>query len=164
MGQAQIWTLVLTNLMSSASNLVLLCIWGSHSHLWGGWILPLDQAFHWCLVGSSPSGLGGCTPVTREAITHHLCNLSNEPSINVAGISSWDTWHWGSLVRKQHFIVPTESQWTHVQRLSPQEQRGLTLNTLADSYKSKKQSSTHIWLHVTLLAIPCFQCYVTFMF
>jgi hypothetical protein len=41
----------------------------------------------------------------------------------------------------------------------PREQRDLTLYTL---YRSKKQRSTHIWLHVTSLAISFPQCYVTF--
>jgi hypothetical protein len=35
---------------------------------------PPGQAVHWCLVGSPPGGPGGHTPVTREVITHHLCN------------------------------------------------------------------------------------------
>jgi hypothetical protein len=39
----------------------------------------------------------GCTPVTRVVTNHHLCNPGNEPPRNVAGISNWDTEHWGSL-------------------------------------------------------------------
>jgi hypothetical protein len=35
---------------------------------------------------------------------------------------------------------------------------------LKAGYKSKKQSSTHLWLHVTSLALSFSQYYVTFMF
>jgi hypothetical protein len=40
---------------------------------------------------------GGCTLVTREVTNHHFHSPSNEPLRNVAGISSWDRVHWGSL-------------------------------------------------------------------
>jgi hypothetical protein len=68
------------------------------------------------------------------------------------------------LSRKAHFIVPAQTHWTHVQRLSPENQEVSYNNyiPLQAGYRSKKQSSTHIWLHVTLLAISFPQCYVTF--
>jgi hypothetical protein len=49
-------------------------------------------------------------------------------------------------------------------KTEPWEQRGLTLYTLASKLQKQKQNSTHMWLHVTLLAISFPQCYVTFMF
>jgi hypothetical protein len=58
-----------------------LCIWGLHPDSPGGWVSPLGQAVHCCLVGSSPGGPG----------------MHPSDKGDVAGISSWDTGHWGSL-------------------------------------------------------------------
>jgi hypothetical protein len=60
--------------------------------------------------------------------------------------------------------VPTWIQQTPVQRLSPENKEVSPYIPLQAGYRSRKQSSTHIWLHVTLLAISFPQCYVTFMF
>jgi hypothetical protein len=67
--------------------------------------------------------------------------------------------------KKKRFIVPAQTQWTHVQRLSP-ENRGVSpYLSLQAGYRSKKQSLIHMWLHVTSLAISFPQGYVTlFMF
>jgi hypothetical protein len=62
------------------------------------------------------------------------------------------------------FIVPAQTQQTHVQRLSPKNKGVSPYIPLQAGYRSKKQSSTHIWLHVTSLAISFSQCYVIFMF
>jgi hypothetical protein len=55
--------------------------------------------------------------------------------------------------RKKGFIVPAQSQWTCVQRLSPKNKEVSPYISSQAGYRSKKQNSTHIWLHVTLLAI-----------
>jgi hypothetical protein len=60
------------------------------------------------------------------------------------------------------FIVLTQTQRTHVHRLSPQNKGVSPHIPLQAGYRSKKQSSTHIGLHVTSLAISFPQCYVTF--
>jgi hypothetical protein len=66
------------------------------------------------------------------------------------------------FTRKQHFVVPTQTQWTVVLRLSPENKYVSHYIPLQAGYRSKKQSSAHKWLHVTLLAISFPQCYVTF--
>jgi hypothetical protein len=63
---------------------------------------------------------------------------------------------------KQHFIVPAQTQQTHVQRLSPENKEVSPYISLQACYRSKQQSLTSIWLHVTLLAISFPQCYVSF--
>jgi hypothetical protein len=55
--------------------------------------------------------------------------------------------------RKQHFIVPAQTEWSCVQRLSPENKEVSPCIPLQAGYRSKKQSSTHTWLHVTSLAI-----------
>jgi hypothetical protein len=60
------------------------------------------------------------------------------------------------------FIVPAQTQWTRVQRLSPEKKGVSSYIPLQAGYRSKKQSTTHIRLHVTPLAISFPQCYVTF--
>jgi hypothetical protein len=65
--------------------------------------------------------------------------------------------------RKQHFIVLAQTHQTPLQRLSPENQGVSPYTPLQAGYRSKKQSLTHIWLHVTLLAISFPQCYVTFL-
>jgi hypothetical protein len=60
--------------------------------------------------------------------------------------------------RKQHFIVLTQTQQTHIQRLSCKNKRVSPYIPLQAGCRSKKQSATHIWLHVTLLAISFPQC------
>jgi hypothetical protein len=64
--------------------------------------------------------------------------------------------------RKQHFIVPAQTEWSCVQRLSPENKEVSPCIPLQAGYRSKKQSSTHTWLHVTSLSISFPQCYVTF--
>jgi hypothetical protein len=96
--QTWIWTQVVTSLMSSASLLLAgsctslgwLCIRGPHPDLPGGWI-PLCQAVCWCLLGCLPGGLGGCTLVAREVITHHLHNLGWAPKKCYRRFASWHT-------------------------------------------------------------------------
>jgi hypothetical protein len=80
-----------------------------------------------------------------------------------AGISSWDMGH-RQLSKKQCFIVLTQTQWTCVQKLIPRNKEVSPYIPLQAGYRSKKQSSPHIWLHVTSLAISFPQCCVTFMF
>jgi hypothetical protein len=58
--------------------------------------------------------------------------------------------------------VPAQTQQTHVQKLSPENKEVSPYISLQAGYRSKKQSSTHTWLHVTSLAISFPQCYVTF--
>jgi hypothetical protein len=65
--------------------------------------------------------------------------------------------------RKQHFIVLAQTQWTRVQRLSPENKGVSPYIPLQAGYRSRKQSSTYIWLHVTPLAISSPQCSGTFM-
>jgi hypothetical protein len=62
------------------------------------------------------------------------------------------------------FTVPTQTQRTCVQRLSPENKGVSPYIPLQTGYRSKKQSSTHICLHVTSLAISFSQCNVTSMF
>jgi hypothetical protein len=50
---------------------------------------PLHQAVHWCLMGSPPDGLGGCTPVKREVITQQSQIMS--PQEMLREFASWDT-------------------------------------------------------------------------
>jgi hypothetical protein len=64
--------------------------------------------------------------------------------------------------RKQHFIMPAQTQWSHVQRLSPEYNEVSPYIPLQAGYRSKKQSSAHKWLHVTSLAISFPRGYVTF--
>jgi hypothetical protein len=64
--------------------------------------------------------------------------------------------------RKQCFIVPVQTQQTRVQQVNPENKEGSPCISFQAGYRSKKQSSTHIWLHVTLLAISFLQCYATF--
>jgi hypothetical protein len=51
------------------------------------------------------------------------------------------------------FIVLAQTQRTRVQRLSPKNKGVSPYIPLQAGYRSKKQSSTHIWLHVTSLAL-----------
>jgi hypothetical protein len=64
--------------------------------------------------------------------------------------------------RKQRFIVPAQTQQICVQRLSLKNKGVSPYTPLKAGCRSKMQSSTHIWLHVTLLAISFPQCSVTF--
>jgi hypothetical protein len=64
--------------------------------------------------------------------------------------------------RKQCFFVLTQTQQARVQRLSPENKEVSSYIPLQAGYRSKRQSSTHIWLHVTSLAVSLPQGYVTF--
>jgi hypothetical protein len=160
--QAWIWIQVLTCLTGGAPlpslvpvpHEVPLCIWGPHPGSLGGWVPSLDHAVYWCLVGFSQWS-GECTLVTREVTNHHFHNPSKRTLRNVAGISRWDTGHWGSLAGSNILLC-----W---HRLSLKDKEVSPYIPLQTGYRSKKQSSTHIWLHVTSLAISFPQCYVTFV-
>jgi hypothetical protein len=66
-----------------------------------------------------------------------------------------------AINRKQSFIVPAQTQRTHVQRLSPKNKEVSPYVPLQAGYRSKKQGLIHIWLYLILLAnLP--KCYVTF--
>jgi hypothetical protein len=167
--QAWIWTWVLTSPTSCASHPLLvpashwapLCIQGLHSDLWERWLPLPDQAIHWCLVGSYP-GSPGDIPQWQGSwqisISTILARIPKKCCRNLK-------LRYGTLrqfSRKQHFIVPAQIQQTHVQRLSPKNKKGTPYIPLQAGYRSKKQNSTHIWLHVTSLAVSFLHCYVTF--
>jgi hypothetical protein len=59
--------------------------------------------------------------------------------------------------------VLAQTQWTCKQRLSPENKGVSPYIPLQAGYRSKKQSLTHIWLHMTLLVISFLQCYMTFL-
>jgi hypothetical protein len=98
---------------------------------------PLDQAVHYHLVGSPPGGLGGCTPVTREVITHHLHNPRKWAPKKCCRILLAETRDSEANSRKQHFIVPAQTQQTHVQRLSPENKGISPYIPLQAGYRSK---------------------------
>jgi hypothetical protein len=63
-----------------------------------------------------------------------------------------------AISRKQCFIVPAQTQWTHVQRLSP-ENKGVSpympLQAVTEAksiYAFFKYNRIHIWLYLILLA------------
>jgi hypothetical protein len=60
----------------------------------------------------------------------------------------YGTLRWFS--RKQYFIVPAQTQQTHVQSLSPENQRVSPHIALKVGYRSKKQDLSHTWLHAIL--------------
>jgi hypothetical protein len=91
---------------------------------------------------------GRCTPATRKVINHHPCN-PGWSSKKCCGNLKLRNRTLRKFSRKQHFIVSTQTQWTHVQRLSPQNKEASPYVHLQAGYRSKKQSSTHLWLHVT---------------
>jgi hypothetical protein len=72
-----------------------------------------------------------------------------------------EIWDSEAISRKQRFIVPARTQWTHVQRLSPENKGVSPYITLQAGYRNKKQGLIHIWLYLILLATLS-QCYVTF--
>jgi hypothetical protein len=69
-----------------------------------------------------------------------------------------------AVYQEAMFIVSAQTQQTRVQRLSPENKGVSPYVPLQAGYRSKKQSSTHLWLHVISLAISFPQCYMTFMF
>jgi hypothetical protein len=166
--QAQIRTQVITSLTSGVPLPSLvptpcrvpLCIRGLHPNSPGGWVPPPEQAIHWRLVRSSPSSPGDASwQQGRWQIT--VSTIPDEPPRNVAGISSWDMGHWGSLAGTNFYYAGTDSE-DLCPRLSPENKEVSPYIPLQAGYRSKRQSSIHIWLHVTSLDISFPQCYVTF--
>jgi hypothetical protein len=49
--------------------------------------------------------------------------------------------------------VTAAAQWIHIQRLNPENKGHSLYLPLQADYRSKMSGLTHIWLHVTLLAI-----------
>jgi hypothetical protein len=155
--QAWIWTWVLTSLMSSAPFPLLvpvlqwvpLCILGLHPDLLGGWI-PL-----WIKLS-----IGTCG-ISWQSRQMHLGDKvgDNSPSPQsqrnfqemLWEFASWDT-GLEAISRKQHFIVLAQTQWTHVQRPSPDNKGVSPYRPLQAGYRSKKQGLIHIWLYLIVLA------------
>jgi hypothetical protein len=80
-------------------------------------------------------------------------------------IMSWDRSLWGRLAGSNVYCAGTDpglvsKGWAPRTKGSPL----IYPCKQVTEARSKKQSSTHIWLHVTSLAISFLQCYVTFMF
>jgi hypothetical protein len=93
----------------------------------------------------------------------------NQLSRKTTEAMCWSCWNLNlryetvrQFTREQRFIVPAQAQQTCVQRLRSENKRISDCIPLQAGYRNKKQSSTHIWLHVTSLAISLPQCYVTF--
>jgi hypothetical protein len=102
-----------------------------------------------------------CTPVTKEMTNHHFCNPIQFLKKCCGNLElRYRTLR--QFIRMQSFIVPTWNQQTRVQSLSLEDNDVSPYISLQAGYRSKKQSSTHIWLHVTSLAMSFPQCYVTF--
>jgi hypothetical protein len=112
---------------------------------------PPDQAVHWQLVGSHPGGPGRCIPMTREVITHHLHNPGRASRKRCRSLLA-ELRDSEANSRKQSFIVPAQTKWTHVQRLNPKNKGVSPYIPLQASYRSKKQGLIHIWLYLILLA------------
>jgi hypothetical protein len=166
--QAWIWTLFLTSETSGASLPSLvpvpypvpLYIWGLHPNLLGGWV-PL-----WIKLS-----IGAWWDLLLAVQGMHLGDKEGDKSLS---LQSWQgspkkcgnlKLRYGTLrqfSRKQRFIVSAQTQQTRVQRLSPENKVVSPYIPLQTVYRSKKQSSTHIWLHVISLAISFPWCYVTF--
>jgi hypothetical protein len=150
LGQAWIWTQVLTSLMSGAP----LPSPGSVVHPRPSpWLArrintPPDQAVLWCLVVSPPGGLVGCTLMTKEVITHQLHN----PARNCCRSLLAEIQDSEANSRKKHFIVPTQTQWTHVQRLNPENKGVSPYIPFQADHRRKKQGLICIWLYLILLA------------
>jgi hypothetical protein len=116
---------------------VLLCIWGPHPTHWeeespSGSSCPL--------VGSSPKGLGGCTPVTREVITHCPQSWTTSPQEMLQEAVSQDRRHWGSLTGSNIYCYSTGPADLCL-KPERQEQRGLSLYTLASRLQKQKARS-----------------------
>jgi hypothetical protein len=77
-------------------------------------------------------------------------------------ITSWDRGHWSRL-QEATFIVPAQTPADLCPKAEPQEQRYLTIYTLA-SRLQKQKAKLNPHMAVTSLAISFPQCYVTFMF
>jgi hypothetical protein len=144
LGQAWIWIQVLTSLMSGAPlpllvpvpHCVLLCNWVPHPNLLEGGIPPFRSSCPLAPGGVSSQRSRGCTLVTRYCGSL-LAEIRDSEAIS----------------RKQHFIMPAQTQRTRVQRLSPENKGVSPYIPLQAGYrgnKIKKQGLTHIWFHAIL--------------
>jgi hypothetical protein len=77
--------------------------------------------------------------VTREVITHHVCNPGNEPPRNIVGNYKLRYGTLGQLIRKKHFIVPAQTQQSHVYRLSPENKGVSPYIPLQTGYRKKSK-------------------------
>jgi hypothetical protein len=113
--------------------------------------------------------------VYNHIVLHFLCSSSAEQFFYTSFLENGsffvvlqDTQGQGNGIptqfsRKQHFIVPAQTQQTPVQRLSPENKGALHYIPLQAGYRSKKQGLTHMWLHTTIVYMqPYPQCSVTF--
>jgi hypothetical protein len=169
--QAWMWTRVLASLKSGASlpslvpetHWVPLCIWGLHLDLPGGWVplwIKLSVGAWWDLFlvvqGMHLGDKRGDKSLSPQSLQWAPKKCCGNLKLRYGTLRQFS--------RKQCFIVPAQTQQTHVHRLSPENKGVSPYVPLQADYRSKKQSSNHIWLHVTSLAISFPQCYVTFMF
>jgi hypothetical protein len=98
----------------------------------------------WQSRGTHPSDKGGDNSPSPQSWM--------SPQEMLWGFASWDT-GFEAISRKQCFIVPAQTQCTHVQRLSPRTKGSLLpYIPLQAGYRSKKQGIIHIWLYLILLA------------
>jgi hypothetical protein len=89
--------------------------------------------------------------------THTHTHTHKTMDDNVVGISNWDTGH------KQEETLYCASTGSAESSSLSTKNKGVSLYIpLQAGYRSKKQNSTHIRLHASLLAISFPQCYVTF--
>jgi hypothetical protein len=99
---------------------------------------------------SSASQPGQCFGHSWPAVLGEVVIIN--PPLNCCGSLLAEIQDSEAISRKQGFIVPAQTQQTHVQRLSP-ENKGVSLYIpLQGGYRSKKQDLIHIWLYLILLA------------
>jgi hypothetical protein len=139
---------------------VLLWIQGLHPDSPGGQIpllIKLSIGIWWDLLPV----VGRCTSDKGGDKSPSLQSWQQVPKVCCGNLKL----RYGTLrqfTRKQQFIVLAQTQQTCVQRLHPENTEVSPYIPLQARSRSKKQSSIHIWLHVTSLAISFPQCYVTF--
>jgi hypothetical protein len=136
---------------SCASPEDLLCIQGLRPNSLGWWVPPLYPTVLWHLVGSSPSGQGDA-PWWQGRWQMTISEILDNPPRNVVGISSWDSRHWGSLGGSNVLLCQHRLNGLVSKGWAPRT-KDAYFTYLQAGYRSKKQSSTHIWLCVTLLDI-----------
>jgi hypothetical protein len=148
LGQAWIWSRVLTSLMSGAPlpllvpalHWVPLRMQGPHPDSSGGWIPHSDQAVHWCLVGSLSCGLGICILVTREGDNSPSPWSQTSPQEMLREVTSWDMRLWGKQQEAMFYCASTDSA-DSCPNAEPREQRGLTLYALESRLHQQKARS-----------------------
>jgi hypothetical protein len=115
---------------------------------------PPDQSVHWHLMGPPRVCTGGGTLLTGRWQPTLCLQSQASPQEILQEVASWDTRHWGNLAGSS--VLSHQHRLRRIMsKCCAQEQRGLTLYTLASILQNQKARSNPYMVIFNCIGLLC---------